>query len=55
MTRTFYIKPGKTEVMLDFKEKNEELGVSYSATITAMMDLFISSKDFRNEVLENLN
>ena len=54
MTRTFYIKPGDEDVMFDFKDVNQELDINYSNTIVAMMDLFISKKKFREEVLKNV-
>tara|TARA_R100001440_G_scaffold40470_1_gene60154 strand:- start:626 stop:796 length:171 start_codon:yes stop_codon:yes gene_type:complete len=54
MTRTFYIKPENEEVMFDFKDINQELDINYSNTIVAMMDLFISNRKFREEVLENI-
>ena len=48
------IKPENEEVMYDFKDVNQELDINYSNTIVAMMDLFISKKKFREEVLKNV-
>jgi phage-related holin len=50
MVRTFYIQKEKVNIMLEFKEHNEKLGLNYSATLVELMEQFNKKQNKKNGV-----
>lgn len=48
MVRTFYIQKDKVDIMLEFKEHNERLGLNYSATLVELMQEFNKKQNKKN-------
>jgi len=48
MVRTFYVQKGKEDIMLEFKEHNERLGLNYSATLVELMQQFNNKQKKKN-------
>ncbi len=48
MVRTFYIQKDKVDIMLEFKENNERLGLNYSATLVELMQQFNNKQNNKN-------
>ncbi len=48
MVRTFYVQKGKEDIMLEFKEHNERLGLNYSATLVELMQEFNNKQNKKN-------
>jgi phage-related holin len=48
MVRSFYIQKGKEDIMFEFKEHNERLGLNYSATLVELMEQFNNKQNKKN-------
>jgi len=48
MVRTFYVQKGKEDIMFEFKEHNERLGLNYSATLVELMEQFNKKQNKKN-------
>ncbi len=49
MVRTFYIQKDKVDIMLEFKEHNERLGLNYSATLVKLMQQFNNKQNKKTQ------